>query len=223
MYDRGVNRTLTIVFVVVTALACAALLYFLRVGWPQLAAGAKAVASSGFLATAISAGALRHRFGRVLFGGLVLSFMGDMFLVGTTRTAFMFGLCSFLLAHLAYIGAFIIHGLSRKWLTVAALPVVMVAALVVRWLSPELPGELVLPVYAYIAVISLMVIAAFGSKGAGASTLLVVGAMMFFVSDLSVAAQRILQSDFPTIVWGLPLYYAGQVCLALSTSQSSSQ
>jgi uncharacterized membrane protein YhhN len=223
VYDHIVNHTPTIVFVVVTALACAALVYFLRVGWPGLAAGAKAIASSGFLATAISAGALQHRFGRVLFAGLVLSFFGDLFLVGTTRTAFLFGLSSFLLAHLAYIVAFTIFGLNRKWLAIAALPVLIVAVWVVKWLTPELPGELVLPVYAYISVISVMVITAFGSKGAGASTLLVVGAMMFFVSDLSVASQRILQSDFPTIIWGLPLYYAGQVCLALSTSQSSSQ
>jgi uncharacterized membrane protein YhhN len=218
-----VNRTLTISFVVLTALACAALVYFLRVGWPDLAASAKAIASAGFLATAISAGALRHRYGRAIFIGLVLSFCGDLFLVGTTRTAFLFGLGSFLLAHMAYIVAFTIYGLNRRWLAVAALPVLLVATFVIRWLSPELPDELALPVYAYIAIISLMVVAAFGSKGAGASALVVAGAMMFFVSDLSVAAQRILESDFPTIIWGLPLYYAGQICLALSTSQSSSQ
>ncbi len=46
---------------------------------------------------------------------------------------------------------------------------------------------------------------------------------MFFVSDLSVAAQRIVAVDFPTIIWGLPLYYGGQLCLALSGSQSSSR
>jgi len=223
VYDHAVNRIPTIVFVVITALACTALVYFLRVGWPHLAAGAKAVASTGFLATAVSAGALRHRFGRALFAGLVLSFFGDLFLVGTTRTAFLLGLGSFLLAHVAYIIAFTLYGLNKKWLAIAAVPVLIVAALVVNWLSPELPGDLVRPVYAYIAVISLMVMAAFGSKGAGASTLVVVGAIMFFMSDLSVAAQRILQSDFPTIIWGLPLYYAGQICLALSTSQSSSQ
>ena len=50
----------------------------------------------------------------------------------------------------------------------------------------------------------------------------VAGAVMFFLSDLSVAALRLVQTDFPTYVWGLPLYYAGQVCLALSTSQSRS-
>ena len=217
------NRTSTIVFVVITALASTALVYFLRVEWLLLATGAKLIASSGFLATAISVGALQHRFGQVLFAGLVLSFCGDMLLIGTSQRAFLFGLGSFLLAHLAYIGAFTIHGLNRKWAAIAAVPVLAAAALVTLWLSPGLPTELVLPVHAYTAVISLMVIAAFGSKGAGASTLIVAGALMFFASDLSVAAQRILQSDIPTIIWGLPLYYAGQLCLALSASQSSSQ
>ena len=63
-----------------------------------------------------------------------------------------------------------------------------------------------------------MVITAVGARGAGASRLIVAGALMFFVSDLSVAMQRIVETDFPTIIWGLPLYYAGQICLALGTA-----
>lgn len=217
------NRTSTIVFVVITALAATALVYFLRVEWLLLAAAAKLIASTGFLATAISVGALQHRFGRILFVGLVLSFCGDLFLIETSRRAFLFGLSSFLLAHLAYIVAFTTYGLNRKWAATAALPVLIIAACVTLWMLPRVPAELIFPVHAYTGVISLMVIAAFGSKGAGASTLVVAGALMFFVSDLSVAAQRILHVDFPTFVWGLPLYYAGQLCLALSTSHSSSQ
>ena len=217
------NRTSTVVFVVLTALACTALVYFLRVEWLQLATGAKLIASAGFLATAMSVGALRHRFGRVLFVGLVLSFCGDLFLTGASQRAFLFGLGSFLLAHLAYVGAFTIYGINRRWAVIAAIPVLAGAAIVTMWMLPSLPTELIMPVHAYTGVISLMVIAAFGSKGAGASTLLVAGALMFFVSDLSVAAQRILQSDIPTFIWGLPLYYTGQLCLALGASHASSQ
>ena len=217
------NRTSTVVFVVLTALACTALVYFLRVEWLQLATGAKLIASTGFLATAMSVGALRHRFGRVLFVGLVLSFCGDLFLTGASQRAFLFGLGSFLLAHLAYVGAFTIYGINRRWAVIAAIPVLAGAAIVTMWMLPSLPTELIMPVHAYTGVISLLVIAAFGSKGAGASTLFVAGALMFFVSDLSVAAQRILQSDIPTFIWGLPLYYTGQLCLALGASHASSQ
>ena len=48
------------------------------------------------------------------------------------------------------------------------------------------------------------------------------GAVLFFLSDLSVAALRLVQVEYPTSVLGLPVYYAGQVCLALSSSQSRS-
>ncbi len=200
-----------------------ALVYFLRVGWPLFAAGAKIIASTGFLSTAISVGALKHRFGQVLFAGLFLSFFGDVFLIGISERAFLFGLGSFLLAHIAYIVAFAIYGYDRKWAFVAAIPVVAITVIVSIWLAPHVPPDLVIPVRVYTIVISLMVIAAFGSKGAGASTLVVAGALMFFVSDLSVAATRLVATSFPTIVWGLPLYYAGQLCLAVSSSQHSSQ
>jgi uncharacterized membrane protein YhhN len=217
------QRPLTIVLVALTALAAMALVYFLRIDSLSLAAGAKVIASTGFLATAISVGALQHRYGRVLFIGLVLSFAGDMMLIGVSQSMFLLGLGSFLLAHLAYITAFATLGRNRKWALVSAIPVLLSAAAATLWLTPHLAPNLILPVHTYIGVISLMVIAAFASKGAGASTLVVAGALLFFVSDLSVAAQRIVVVDFPTVIWGLPLYYAGQLCLALSSSQSSSQ
>jgi len=90
------------------------------------------------------------------------------------------------------------------------------------WLEPHTPANLMIPVRAYIAVISLMVIFAFGTRGRGGSILIIIGATLFFLSDLSVAALRLVQTDYPTYVIGLPLYYAGQVCLALSISHSRS-
>ncbi len=189
----------------------------------QAAASAKFFASAGFLATAISAGALRHRFGRIVFAGLLLSMSGDMFLIGPSRQHFVFGLFSFLLAHVAYITAFVTAGQDPKWAGFAAIPVVAVAVIVLVWLQPHVPENLAMPVDAYVIVISLMVITAFGARGAGASGLIVAGALMFFVSDLSVAMQRIIETDFPTFVWGLPLYYAAQLCFALAASHSSSQ
>jgi len=218
-----VKRPQTIILVAVTALAVMALVYFLRVEWFLLAAWAKVIASTGFLATAISVGALQHRYGRILFIGLLLSFAGDMMLISVSQGRFLLGLCSFLLAHLAYITAFATFGINRRWALMSAIPVLLAAAAATLWLTPYLAPYLIMPVHAYIGVISLMVIAAFACKGAGASTLVAVGALLFFASDLSVAAQRIVVVDFPTLIWGLPLYYAGQLCFALSSSQSSSQ
>jgi uncharacterized membrane protein YhhN len=94
--------------------------------------------------------------------------------------------------------------------------------IVSAWLAPNLSPTLVLPVRIYTALISLMVIAAIGTRGRDASILILAGALLFFMSDLSVAALRLVQTEFPTYVWGLPLYYAAQVCLAVSASQSRS-
>lgn len=198
-----------------------ALVYFLRVEWPLLAAGAKIIASTGFLATAISVGGLNHRFGQAIFAGLLLSFLGDLFLIGTSERAFLFGLGSFLLAHIAYIVAFVTYGYDRKWVIAAAIPITAITVITAIWLAPSIPADLLIPVRVYSVVIGLMVIAAFGSRGAGASGLVVAGALMFFVSDLSVAATRLVHVSFPTIIWGLPLYYAGQLCLAVSARKPS--
>ena len=218
-YHPGVTRPLTILFIAATALSCAALVYLERIGLPGPAAAAKIVASTGFLATAISAGALRSPFGRVLLAGLVLSWFGDVFLIGTTQTAFLYGLTAFLAAHLAYIAGFVIHGVERRWVVMASVPLLAMAVLVSAWLTPHLASELVVPVRIYTAVITLMVIAAIGARGHGAPGVVVIGALLFFGSDLSVAALRIVGTDFPTFVWGLPMYYAGQLCIAIGSGR----
>jgi len=198
-----------------------ALVYFLRMGWLSAAFGAKLIASSSFIATALSVGALKHRYGQILFTGLVLSLCGDLFLTSFTQRAFMLGLASFLLAHLAYIVAFSVLGLNHKWMLFAAVPVIAIAVFVAAWLAPHTPPELLVPVRIYTIIISVMVISAVGAKGAGGPTLAVIGAMLFYASDLSVAAQRLVEMDFPTYIAGLPLYFSGQICLALSSSQPS--
>lgn len=209
-------------YTALVALACVALLTLLSLGLHVPAAIAKFVASTAFIAIAIRSGAWESTYGRLILLGLVLSWFGDMFLVGESQVAFLSGLVAFLLAHVAYVGAFVRHGYHRGWVWSAALPVTAVAIVVFVWLVPYTPPELMIPVRAYITVISLMVIFAIGTRGRGGSLLIVIGALLFFLSDLSVAALRLVQTDYPTYLLGLPLYYAGQVCLALSASQSRS-
>jgi uncharacterized membrane protein YhhN len=186
------------------------------------AAASKFIASSAFVALAIRGGALASVYGRLILTGLALSWCGDMFLIGLSKTAFLAGLVAFLLAHVAYVAAFVRHGYERRWIWVAMVPVTAIGIGVFVWLEPYTPPDLLNPVRAYVAVISLMVIFAMGTQGRGGSKLIVAGAIMFFLSDLSVASLRLVQTEYPTYIIGLPLYYAGQVCLALSSSQSRS-
>lgn len=185
---------------------------------PAIAAAAKLIASTAFVLTAISSGALASGYGSVILTGLVLSWFGDAFLIGTSQRWFLFGLVSFLLAHVAYVTAFVNLGVARRWILSALAPVLAIAAGVLLWLQPHVPPELLWPVRFYTAVISLMVITAVGTRGAGATPLIVVGACLFYLSDLSVAALRFTEPSFPTYVLGLPLYYAGQLCLAFSVA-----
>jgi len=202
--------------------ACILLVALLLIGRDFPAAVAKLVASSGFIVLAIHVGGLRSNYGRIILLGLTFSWLGDAALIGETQSLFLLGLGAFLLAHIAYIAAFVVFGVSVKWVVVAVLPIALIAITVSLWLAPYIPQELVIPVRVYTAVISLMVIGAFGTRGRGATILVLAGAVMFFLSDLSVAALRLVQTDMPTYIMGLPLYYAGQVCLALSASQSRS-
>lgn len=208
--------------VTLTAASCIALVALLFAGLGAPAAIAKIIASSGFIAVSIRSGAASSTYGRLILAGLAFSWCGDMFLIGPSRTAFLSGLVAFLLAHVAYVAAFVTHGYERRWVFMATVPVTVIAIGVFSWLAPHTPASLTVPVRAYVTVISLMVIFAIGTRGRGGSLLIVAGAVLFFLSDLSVAALRLVQTDYPTYLIGLPLYYAGQVCLALSCSQSRS-
>ena len=208
--------------IVLASSGCVALVTFQLLDHDVAAATAKLIASTAFVAVAFQAGALHSRYGQLILLGLAFSWFGDMFLVGQTRSFFLSGLGAFFLAHIAYIAAFVVNGINARWVVVAALPVAIVGIAVSVWLTPHIPTELIIPVRAYTTVISLMVIAAIGTRGRGATMLILAGALMFFLSDLSVAALRLVQTALPTYVWGLPLYYAGQLCLAASVSQSRS-
>lgn len=201
------------------AIACLSLVTFQLTNVPFGAMVSKFVASTAFLAVAVLSGALRSRYGRVVFTGLTLSWFGDMFLLGTTQQLFLAGLVTFLLAHIAYIAAFSVHGLNAKWSMAAFVPVAAISIFVAVWLTPYVPGDMIVPVRTYTFVISLMVITAFGTKGAGGTLLIPLGATMFYFSDLSVAAGQFVEPAFPNFVWGLPFYYTGQLLLALSVKK----
>jgi len=206
----------------VVAVACIALVTFLFFELRTPALVSKLMASSAFIALAFQGGAQHSWYGRLILLGLVFSWFGDMFLTNATQTAFLLGLGAFLLAHITYVAAFVTHGYDRRWVIVTAIPLAAIAIAVWAWLEPSTAPYLSIPVRTYIAAITVMVILAFGTQGCGGSRYIAVGAVLFFLSDLSVAALRLLETPYATYLVGLPAYYAGQVCLALSVSQSRS-
>jgi uncharacterized membrane protein YhhN len=222
------------------AAATAVLLAVLLVG-EQRTAGwrgwAKAAASAGFIAVAVAAGATDTAYGLWVLVALCLGWVGDVSLVSERRLWFLAGLGAFLVAHLAYIGAFV----TLRPDLLVALPVAAAllapAAVVARWLWPHLDADMRGPVLAYIAVITAMVATAAGTvagPGLTGSSLasLVAGeplprwawkaavmtaAVAFYLSDVSVARDRFVAPGFGNRIWGLPLYYGAQLLFALST------
>jgi uncharacterized membrane protein YhhN len=184
--------------------------------WPAATAITKLTASTGFLLTAISAGALAPGWGRWVFVGLVLSWCGDAFLLARAKSSFLAGLAVFLLAHVSYCVAFVSHGFDLT-VALALAPVMLIVGLLVdRWLRDHVDADMRLPVRAYILVISIMLVLAVAAWREGASHFVLLGALSFCLSDLSVARDRFVQHDFLNRLWGLPAYYLGQLCLALS-------
>jgi len=192
----------------------AALLFVLRTERDRLAWVFKPLAALTSIAAGAAAGALETPWGTVLFAGLVLAAGGDVALIAKGRRAFLAGLASFLLGHVAYAVAFAIRGLDWAWLGVAAAVLLALAAPVLRWLWPHVESAMRGPVAAYVVVITAMVALAAGTVGARGDPWLLAGAFGFYLSDLAVARDRFVRPGFDNRAWGLPLYFFSQLLLA---------
>ncbi len=153
-------------------------------------------------------------FATWLLVGLVLALLGDVLLLG--EGTFDAGLGAFLLAHLAYALAFHQALAIARWPFEVLLPMAVIAAAAILWLWPRL-GRQKLPVTLYLVAITVM------GWGALAATLAQAvlwtaapGAVLFLISDLTVARNRFVQPGFINRALGRPLYYLGQVLLALT-------
>ena len=217
-YPQPVTQNrLFLFFVVLTVAATALMVYGPFIGISGYSRILKMTAATGFIGAALSLGASRWTYGRIMLAGLALSWCGDLALSYSGDAAFLTGLVSFLLAHVMYCIAFVWRGVKWTWALAALVPVAIAAGGVLTWLLPYVSGEMRVPVLVYTAVIGLMVVLAFGARGAGGPVTIVIGAVLFYLSDISVASGQFVKPDFPNYLWGLPFYFIGQLFLAAST------
>lgn len=159
----------------------------------------------------------------LLVAALALSAIGDAFLAQDGEKAFLGGLASFLVAHLAYVALFVATGAGTEILAVQpwrlTLPVaVTLAALpLLRRLLPAAGPDMRLAVAAYAAAILAMM----WSSATVAAPLVMVGAAMFVVSDAILATAKFLfASASRHHAWAAPsvwmLYYLAQVAITLA-------
>ena len=126
-----------------------------------------------------------------IVAALLLSLLGDVFLM-LPRDAFVPGLASFLLAHVAYIVAFRVDGGSVGALGVSAVVVAVVAVAAGRKVIAGVRASdpaVTVPVVVYIAVIAAMVACALATG----NILFGVGAILFMTSDSLIAWNRFVR------------------------------
>jgi uncharacterized membrane protein YhhN len=199
------------------ALAVAGLLWAERRGSSTGLWLTKPIASLAFIWVGLAAGALETTFGQLILLGLVLCLLGDLLLIPHDRPAvFRAGVFAFLLGHVAYSAAFVTRPLDPFGLAAGAVLLAVVVGGTLLWLGSRLPRDMVWPVRVYMVVIGVMATLACGVTAAGGPWAVAVGALAFTASDISVARDRFVQHEFLNRAWGLPLYYAAQLLLAVT-------
>ena len=197
-----------------------ALLHYERSREPGRVLPVKTILSCLFILTALVQPHPFLRYYYFLLVGLLLCLGGDVFLALPQQKAFLLGLISFLLGHVFYVIGFFQAAMLSGWTWGGAAVCLIFGGLIYRWLYPHL-GEMKIPVLLYIIVISAMVVGACGVMGTRelalpGRTLVFVGALSFYFSDIFVARDRFLKNQFVNRLVGLPLYYLGQFLLAFS-------
>ena len=207
-----------IIFSAVTLLA--GLLFFEKNGNQKGKLPTKTILSCLFIFTALVQSHSNPGYFYMLVIGLVFCLGGDVFLALPRERMFLFGLVSFLLGHVLYAGCFFYVTDLSRWTWIGSGIALIVSSGVFFWLRPHL-GPMLMPVIAYIVVITVMLIGAWSvfcdaELGLSGRLLVFSGAASFYVSDLFVARDRFLKKEFNNRLFGLPLYYLGQFLLAFS-------
>ncbi len=202
------------------ALLLAALLGAERSQRPALVLPVKTALSALFVALAVLQPHPLPGYYQPVLYGLVLGLVGDVCLALPSPAAFRAGLVAFLLGHLAYVWAFTHLVRPVYWINPGLVLLLGVGIGIFWWLRPKL-GKLKGPVVAYIVVITLMLAGAWAvwlrsGLRPGLALVILLGALVFYLSDICVARDRFVKKEFLNRLLGLPLYYLGQFLLAWS-------
>lgn len=154
----------------------------------------------------------------LIAAGLAVSLAGDLFMADEKRW-FLFGLASFLVAHLFYIAAFSLARPTRTRDALTAVPFALFAVAVFALLAGHL-GEFFIPAMLYTIIISAMgwrAAARYLARNKDLSGLLaLIGAIAFIASDSMIAWNNFREP----FLWKQPAvmitYFGAQVLFALS-------
>jgi uncharacterized membrane protein YhhN len=145
--------------------------------------------TSTLIAASLFAGA--HRPDALLIAAFAFAIAGDIALMFSGDKAFLAGLGSFFVAHLAFVAEFM-SGVPGWQPPLWTLAFVVYALALFVWLLPK-TGALKIPTLAYGAVLTAMVLAAAAAHAAmpnAATRLALIGALLFALSDSVLAIRQ---------------------------------
>ena len=183
--------------------------------WVRLERAAKPLVIVVLAWLAVTMGATDHDVGRFLLVALGFSLVGDIFLLGKGAVDFSGGLASFLVAHIAFVLAFLTLGVQPWWALLGlliAVPLGLTAGRrIVQAAAHEGGAALGGAVTAYLVVVVAMVVAASGT----ARPLVILGALAFLLSDTVLALDRFVGPRSNARMLVIVTYHLGQVMMVV--------
>ncbi len=147
--------------------------------------------------------------------GLVLSLIGDV-LLAKAVDQFLFGLVSFLTAHVVYIFAFLKK--SKKPALLESIPFYAYGAILFFFLQSHL-GDMRIPVLVYVIIITTMFWRSFVQRKSGKlANWAFIGAMFFTISDTLIAIYRFYEVFTFDRELTIATYWIAQYLIYLSTT-----
>lgn len=169
----------------------------------------KPLLSALFVAVALTGLRAETGYFGLVLAGLLFCMAGDVFLIfSDSPKLFLAGLVAFLTGHILYAATSFLMSRPGTLTWVAGACVIAASVAIFAWLRPHL-GRMRVPVAAYVMVISIMVIGAASILGERAAdltgrTLVFLGALLFYISDVFVPASNSSPADTSTASWGCP-------------------
>jgi alkenylglycerophosphocholine hydrolase len=160
-------------------------------------------------------------FARLVWAGILLSAIGDVALLWNTKGAFLAGLTAFLLAHVAYVIAFVGVAVWSPHVAIVAAVMTVSSTILLRATWKGSAGIHPATI-AYGVVISAMVVAAWAMVGGPHPLALfaAIGSLLFYVSDSSLAL-NLFRKPIPHVAFlAIGVYWIGQLGIAIAASGS---
>jgi hypothetical protein len=175
--------------------------------------------AAAVIAVAYTGNGLGRPYGRTVFIATVLVFVGELFLYRGTGLL-LIGALAFLAAHAAFLIAFWMREFSLGWSIGAAIPLLGISTASYFWLHSDASVEMEIAMIGYGLVLTAMTVFGIATIGAGASLIILLGAIAFYVSDILFGRALVydLRSGLANTLGAIPLRHIALILFAFSIS-----